>query len=38
MWIDPRCGIFNVEELIEEYERLRAADTDGPGSAQDLPT
>jgi len=30
MWVDPRCGIFNVEELIEEYERLRAVDTNRP--------
>ena len=30
VWIDSRRGIFNVEELIEEYERLRAG---GPGGA-----
>ena len=31
VWIDPRGGIFNVEELIEEYERLQAG---GHGGAQ----
>ena len=37
VWIDARRRVFNVEELIEEYERLRAAATDGAGGAQDLP-
>lgn len=38
VWIDPRSGILDIEELVEEYERLRAADTDGPPGACDLPT
>ena len=33
VWIDPRSGIFNVEELIEEHERLRAGGSGGPCGA-----
>jgi len=30
LWIDARRAVFNVEELIEEYERLRGAGAHGP--------
>jgi len=31
VWIDRRRGIFNLEELVEEYERLRAGGSGDPG-------
>ena len=31
LWIDPRRGVFNVEELIEDYERRRAGGADDRG-------
>lgn len=38
VWLDAERRIFNVEELIEEHERPRAADGNGTESNGDLPS